>query len=57
MNIDGDDDRAVQALEKRFEEALEARRRGDVDDAAELLRGILKVEPRLAEPRLELAHL
>ena len=57
MNVDGDDDRVVRALEKRFEDALEARRRGDVDGAAELLRGILKVEPRLAEPRLELAHL
>jgi thioredoxin-like negative regulator of GroEL len=57
MDVERDDDELVRALEKRFEEALEARRTGDVDGAAELLRGILKLEPRLAEPRLELAHL
>jgi tetratricopeptide (TPR) repeat protein len=57
MDVERDDEQLVRALEKRFEDALEARRRGDVDGAAELLRGILKLEPRLAEPRLELAHL
>jgi thioredoxin-like negative regulator of GroEL len=56
MDVERDEE-LVRALEKRFEEALDARRRGDVDGAAELLRGILKIEPRLAEPRLELAHL
>jgi len=45
------------ALEKRFNQAIGARRQGDVDGAAELFRGILKVDPRLAEPHLELANL
>jgi thioredoxin-like negative regulator of GroEL len=57
MAVERDDDELVAALEKRFGQALDARQRGDVDGAAELLRGILKLEPRLAEPRLELAHL
>ncbi len=37
--------------------ALRLRERGEVDKAAEVLRGILKVEPRLAEPRLELSRI
>src|SRR5438045_1051925 len=51
------DDRQLEALQARFLQALQARTRGDVDTAAELLRGMLKVEPRLAEPRLELSHI
>jgi tetratricopeptide (TPR) repeat protein len=51
------DERHLKALETRFLQALEARGRGDVDGAAELLRGVLKVDPRLAEPRLELANI
>ena len=43
------------ALAARFTEALELRERGDVDTATDVLREILKAEPRLAEPRLELA--
>ncbi len=50
-------DRALDDLGARFLEALEARRKGDVDGAAELLRGVLKVEPRLPEPHMELAHI
>jgi tetratricopeptide (TPR) repeat protein len=57
MEVDREEEALVRALEQRFENALDARRRGDVDGAAELLRGILKLEPRLAEPRLELAHI
>lgn len=47
----------LQGLDQRFLAALGARQRGDVDTAAELLRGVLKVEPRLAEPHMELANL
>jgi len=44
-------------LSKHFISAMAARRSGNVDRAAELLRKILKEEPRLAEPRMELAGL
>lgn len=47
----------IFTLQTRFQQALRAREEGDVDGAAELLRGVLRVEPRLAEPRLELAHI
>ena len=49
--------RRLQGLAQRFQQALRAREQGDIDSAAELLRGILKAEPRLAEPRMELAHI
>ncbi len=54
-----EDDEAVHlvGLPERFLAALEARRRGDVDSAAELLRGILRAEPRLSEPHLELSSI
>lgn len=41
----------------RFLAALDLARQGDVDGAAEELRAVLRVEPRLAEPRIELARL
>lgn len=47
----------LAALEQRFAAALAARRAGDAPGAAELLRSIRAAEPRLAEPRLELAHI
>ena len=47
----------VKALQIRFMNAMKARQKGDLDGAAELLLGILKVEPRLPEPHLELAHI
>jgi len=47
----------LDALGARFLLALEAMRRGDVDRAADELRSILRAEPRLAEPRMELARL
>lgn len=47
----------LDGLDQRFLAALAARRKGDLDSCAELLRGVLKVEPRLAEPHMELASL
>lgn len=47
----------LDGLDQRFLAALAARRQGDLDSAAELLLSILKVEPRLAEPHLELASI
>ena len=46
-----------QTLEQRFMQAMAARENGDLDSAAEMMLGILKIEPRLAEPHLELAHI
>jgi tetratricopeptide (TPR) repeat protein len=45
------------SLGPRFLAALERRRGGDVLGAEEDLKGILQVEPRLPEPRLELGHI
>lgn len=47
----------LQELEALFLAALEVRRRGNVDKAVELLSDVLKKEPRLAEPRLELGRI
>lgn len=44
-------------LSTRFMAALRAKEAGKLDDAEDALRGILREEPRLAEPRLELARL
>lgn len=52
-----EDESHLEGLDQRFLDALELRRRGDVDGASELLRSILGVEPRLAEPRMELASM
>lgn len=51
----GDDH--IAPLAPRFLDALRAVEAHDVDGAGEILRGILRVEPRLAEPRMELARL
>lgn len=53
--LDPEDER-IQALGPRFLDALRAAEARDVDAASEILRGILKVEPRLAEPHMELAR-
>ena len=45
----------LEGLADRFDEAMAARRAADTDRAIDLLRGILRDEPRLAEPHLELA--
>lgn len=47
----------LDGLADRFMAALKARRNGQVDQAAELLRSILAAEPRLAEPHMELASI
>ncbi len=47
----------LEGLGARFMQALDAVRAGRLDEAAEELRAVLKVEPRLAEPRIELARL
>jgi tetratricopeptide (TPR) repeat protein len=52
-----EDEAHLEGLDKRLLDALQARRKGDVDAASELLRSILSVEPRLAEPRVELASM
>lgn len=44
-------------LEERWRLAMAARQAGENDEARRLLREILHAEPRLAEPRLELALL
>ena len=56
-DIGKQEDSVISGLQARFYQALAARERGDVDAAAEMLRGILNVEPRLAEARMELANI
>ena len=51
------DDAHLESLAVRFMTAMERRRSGDIDRAQKDLRAILKVEPRLAEPHMELASL
>ncbi len=55
-HISGDEEH-LAPLANRFLSALERRRVGQIDRAADDLRAILKVEPRLAEPHLELASI
>jgi hypothetical protein len=47
----------LEALAKKFMSAVVARNKGQVDDCRDLLLEIVKVEPRLPEPHLELAHI
>lgn len=47
----------LEALETRFMAALKDKDEGRIDAAEEELRAILRVEPRLAEPRMELARI
>jgi len=51
------DEAHLAPLANRFMVALERRRAGQVDKAADELRAILRVEPRLAEPHMELASI
>ncbi len=46
----------LDALARRFLGALKRKDEGDVDGAEEVLRDLIKAEPRLAEPHLELAR-
>ena len=48
---------ALQALGKRFLAALAAKDAGQIDQAEEELTAILKEEPRLPEPRMELGRI
>jgi tetratricopeptide (TPR) repeat protein len=50
------DERHLAELGPRFVEAMRLRERGRLDEATEALQGILRAEPRLAEPRMELAR-
>ena len=56
MNTDPEQE-ALEALSQQFLGALAAKDRGDIDRAEEALRAVLKVEPRLPEPRMELARI
>ncbi len=47
----------LEAQIARWEQAMALRSAGQDDKAEALLREILKAEPRLAEPRLELVHI
>jgi len=47
----------LDALGPRFLAALKLRADGRVDDALEAFRAILRVEPRLAEPRMEIGRI
>lgn len=49
--------RVLDDLSKQFLAALGKKEAGDFDAAEEALHAILKVEPRLAEPRMELARI
>ncbi len=52
-----DEEEHLKGLEETFLRGLDARSKSDVDKATELFREVLRGEPRLAEPRLELATL
>lgn len=47
----------LAVLEQRFLDALRAKDAGEIDRAEDELRDILRLEPRLAEPRMELARI
>lgn len=52
-----DEAKQLDALGERFMAALDHREAGRLDTAEDELRAILRAEPRLAEPRMELARL
>jgi tetratricopeptide (TPR) repeat protein len=52
-----DPEEHLEGLEELFLSAMDARRKADFDQATKLLHKVLRREPRLAEPRLELAGL
>lgn len=47
----------LEQLGKDFMDAMQLKESGQVDSALESLQAILRVEPRLAEPRMELARI
>ena len=50
-------DEHTEALQGPFLKALKRRRAGKIEEAMDLLNEILRSEPRLPEPHLELAHI
>jgi tetratricopeptide (TPR) repeat protein len=52
-----DEGTALDELARRFLDALNAKDAGRSEDAEDALRAILRLEPRLPEPRLELARI
>lgn len=48
---------ALEALAARFMTAMNLKNEGDLDRAEEVLREIIRSEPRLAEPHMELARI
>ena len=56
-DVDERESAALKELEDRFIQAVTQKDQGKLDDAEEAFREILRVEPRLPEPRLELARL
>lgn len=57
IEADDNEARALERLGERFMAALARKEKGDLDAAEDELRAILRTEPRLAEPRLELARI
>jgi tetratricopeptide (TPR) repeat protein len=51
------EERDLEELGKRFMSALESKSSGNIDHAEDELVAIVRIEPRLAEPRMELARL
>ncbi|MEQ1565801.1 MAG: tetratricopeptide repeat protein [Myxococcota bacterium] len=56
-DVDDPESRQLEALAERFVAAMEHRDAGRLDTAEDELRAILRNEPRLAEPRLELSRI
>jgi tetratricopeptide (TPR) repeat protein len=56
LDIDGAETH-LEGLDQQFMDGLKRLESGDVDSAAEVFRRILSAEPRLAEPRIELARI
>ncbi len=51
------DEAHTRELEPSFLKALKKRRAGKIDQAMDLLKEVIRGEPRLPEPHLELAHI
>lgn len=56
-DIDTAEARRLEAVAERFLEALKQKDAGRIDRAEDALREILRLEPRLPEPRMELARI
>ena len=55
--LDDQENEELEALGRRFLAALAARQAGDIDTAEDELRAVIRAEPRLAEPHMELARI